>query len=257
MGFTKDFTTDIVWTTTPYSNGALQELPCIEMIGYQQTWSAVIENVNAWMKRFKNAKEGGNPYEGLYVGTPGNSYKLPYFSEHHHAISQGWGTGQGGPVGEVIQNITNFAETIAKTILPAAGILSPQSYEGGTPFTYSFTFNLINTTDKGVSKNKEFLEMFIKDNLHGMNGCLSITPPLIYEVYIPGVRFSPAAVVSGLTVNNKGTMNKNTIGSNYIYPDAWEVTVSITELIVESKTIYNDAIQGKSDSKQFTTRVFP
>ena len=266
-GFDYDFTRgDICWTTTPYTAIALQELPCIEMIGYEQTWSAVIENINAWLVRFKNAKAGGNPYEGLYLGAKGTAYKLPYFNEYHHGVSQSWGMGQGGPVGDIVKNLTDSVETIAKIWKPAAGILSPQSYEGGTPSTYSFTFNLINTNNGAgdnikynVIQNQLFLEQFITDNLHGMNGCLSVTPPLIYEVYIPGVRFCPAAVVSGLTVNNKGTMNKgiSDLLPNYIYPDAWEVTVSITELMVESKTIYGDAIKGSADRSGFTTKVFP
>lgn len=272
-GFYTDFTsqndTGICWTTTPYTALALGELPCVEMWGYEQTWSAVIENINAWMERFKNASAGGNPYKGLYVGEPRNNYKLPYFNEYHHAISQSWGAGS-GPVGDYVKQLTDFAETIAKVVLPAAGILTPQSYEGSNAGTYSFSFNLINTyagagneLPSNILKNKRFLQQFISDNLHAMNGCLSITPPLIYEVYIPGVRWSPAAVVSSLTVNNKGTMNNNKGGiieglpSNYIYPDAWEVTVGITELINESKSIYNDAISNiPAADSIITTKVF-
>jgi hypothetical protein len=269
-----DFTKNqICWTTTPYTQGALSELPFVEMYGHEQTWSAVIGNINAWMARFNDAKEGGNPYKGLYVGDLKSVYVLPYFNEYHHAITQGWGAGQ-GPVGEMTKKLTDFAETLAKVVLPAAGILVPQSYEGGTPGTYSFSFNLINTNAgvgsdgtirTNIEKNKQFLESFIKDNLHGMNGCLSVTPPLIYEIYIPGVRWSPAAVVSGLTVNNKGMMNLNRNGlipglpANYIYPDAWEVTVAVTELINESKTIYNDAITDSAGvvvGSKLTTRVF-
>jgi hypothetical protein len=265
--FTFDFTAnDICWTTTPYTAKALNELPCVEMFGYEQTWSAVIENINAWMERFKEAGAGGNPYKGLYVGTPKTKYKLPYFNEYHHAITQGWGAGQ-GPVGDATKKITDFAETLSKVILPAAGILVPQSYEGGSPGTYSFSFNLINTNagvgnqmEDNVVNNRLFLEQFITDNLHGMNGCLSVTPPLIYEIYIPGVRWSPAAVVSGVTVNNKGMMNKGIfpdLSPNYIYPDAWEVTVAITELINESKSIYKDAVsEAGGIGGMIKTRVF-
>lgn len=261
----------ICWTTTPFSEAALAEMPYVEMQGWEQTWSSAIENIHFWMQRFLDATDGGsggNPFEGLYLGKIASNYVLPYFNEYHHAISQSWGASQ-GPVGSKMQLVQQYVETVAKTMLPAAGILFPQSYEGASPGEYSFNFNLINTnagvgneTGANIVKNKKFLESFIKDNLHNMNGCLSITPPLIYEVYIPGIRWSPAAIVSSLTVNNKGSMNKNTNGmiagarKEYIYPDAWEVTVGIKELINETKDIYDDAVT-KGSISGMTTNVFP
>jgi hypothetical protein len=137
--------------------------------------------------------------------------------------------------------------------------------------SYSFTFNLINTNASvgdgksiatNVKNNRLFLESFISDNLHGQNGVLSIVPPLIYEIYIPGVRWSPAAYVSSLSVKNKGSLNEKSRGIipgepiHYIFPDAWEIAVRITELIKESKTLYGDAITGVGYQKTISTRSF-
>ena len=269
-GFFTDFTTnDICWTTTPYSEKALQNVPSIEMWGWEQNWSAVITNIHNWFKKIQTGSASSNPYAGLYMGTFKRAYKLPYFNEYHHATQQSWGAGQ-GPVGDSIQEGMKLIETTAKTFMPQAGILVPQSYEGSTPATYSFSFTLINTShgagkeaEDHVMGNRIFLEQFIEDNLHAMNGYLSITPPLVYEIYIPGIRWCPAAVVSSLTVNNKGTMNKNIGGTlfpdideNYIYPDAWEVTVGITELISESKQLYKDSIKGSMNKSNITTKAF-
>jgi hypothetical protein len=275
MGIKKyDFTSlgdgGICWTTTPYRAEALKELPSIEMYGYQQEWSTTITSIQTWWTRFKEMGEGGNPYKNLYAGKAVSFYKLPYFSENHHSISQSWGGNQ-GLMGSGIESATKFMETVSKTFLPAAGILTPKSWEGGEAESYSFTFNLINTNmstgDAGqknntVWKNQLFLESFISDNLHGQNGVMSIVPPLIYEVYIPGIRWSPAAYVSSLGVKNKGAMNNNLGGIipgasvNYIYPDAWEVTVTISELIKESKTLYRDATTGAGYASSITTRSF-
>lgn len=257
----------ICWTTTPYSNDALKELPAIEMYGWQQSWSDVITGIQTWMTRAKKIGKSSNPYEKLYIGTAANNYILPFFNEYHHNISQTWQENQ-GPVGAYAKQLTDFAETVGKAMLPAAGILTPKSYSGSVPASYSFTFNLINTNAStnsiatNVANNQKFLHQFIHDNLHGQNGALSITPPLIYEILIPGVRWCPAAIVSGITVNNKGTLNKNTNGiirgaiTEYIYPDAWEVTVSITELINESKTIWADAFKGGTARDGIITRAF-
>jgi hypothetical protein len=263
-GFDVDFTDlgdkGICWTNTPYSKSALEQIPYIEMFGYQQDWSAAITSIQTWLTRFKIYGEGGNPYEALYMGKEATKYKLPYLNEFHHNTSQNWQENQ-GPLGAGVKQLTDLAETVGKAVLPAAGILYPKSYAGAGPTSFSFTFNLINTNasngsiESNVTKNQKFLHQFVRDNLHDQNGVMSIIPPLIYEVYIPGVRWSPAAVVSGFTVNNKGSLNVNKgqmiipgIGmkENYIFPDAWEVTISITELINESRRIWDDAIKDNA-----------
>jgi hypothetical protein len=265
MTFYTDFTTNgdhgICWTTTPYNSETIQQVPYIEMFGYQQDWSAMVAGINTWFTRFKNiGDENANPYENMYLGTEVHAYKLPYLQEYHHNISQSWQENT-GPVGEATQELTKYVETAARAFLPAAGILYPKSYAGSQAASYTVSFNLINTyagdgngISDNVKKNKRFIEQFIMDNLHNQNGALSIVPPLIYEVYIPGIRWSPVAVVDGLTVNNKGTMNVNKDGiiisqpENYIYPDAWEVTFSIKELINESRKIWKDAISDYSSA---------
>ena len=39
----------------------------------------------------------------------------------------------------------------------------------------------------------------------------------------------------------------------YMFPDAWEVTIGVRELINESRRIYTDAIQGASFPKETRT----
>lgn len=252
---------NICWTNTPYTPAALGQLPCIEMLGFQQEWSSAITSIDTWITRIKEGTEG-NPYKDLYMGKPAEkgNYRLPFFSEYHHNTTQSWQENT-GPLGETFKTITDYVETVGKAILPAAGIIFPKSYAGSVPASYSFTFNLINTyagnnagleIQKNIYSNREFLENFIRNNLHDQNGALSVVPPLIYEIRIPGIRFAPAAIVSNLVINNKGMLNK-LYGENYIYPDAWEVTVTITELINESRKIWNDAIQAKG---AISTRVF-
>lgn len=255
-----DFTTDdFCWTTTTYSKGALAELPYIQLIGFQPQYSSTIQAINNWFVRAMSWGDA-NPYAGLYMGEQTRTYKFPYFNEYHHDITQSWQENT-GPLGASVGEAVALAENLAKAVLPAAGVLTPRSYAGQGAATYSFTFNLINTnagsgTGLGLSQNiklnKDFLETLIRDNLHDLKGALTILPPLLYEVYIPGIRFSPAAIISGLSVKNKGSMNTNKGGilsdlpANYIYPDAWEVTVSITELINESRLTYGDAIENSA-----------
>jgi len=243
---------EIIWSTTPYDAQALIELPYVDMIGYQQTHSAAMENIKAWLTRAEQGF-GGNPYKDLYTGEQKMSMRLPYFNEYHHNINQGWEQNQ-GPLGSVVENATKLATNVASVLSPAAGILYPKNYAGAQESSYSFTFYLINTyggadpitgIKANVGKNKKFLENLIGASLHAQQNSIVVQPPYIWEVYIPGIRWSPAAVINNLVISNKGTMNRGHVfdmPKNYIFPDAWEVTIGIKELINESRSIYEDAI---------------
>jgi len=271
-GFNFDFTSTgdngICWTTTPYRQDALNELPGIELYGYQQQWSAAITNIQTvWKRLAATTKEGGNPYYGLYSGTLTTTYKLPFFSEDHHSISNSWEENQ-GPLGNMVKEGTELAKNVVSVLKPAAGVLMPKSFSSPTPATYSFSFNLINTNagsggdiSKNVLKNKKFLESIIRDSLHDQSNAAVVQPPLIYEVYIPGIRWSPASVITGLAIKNKGMMNNNrdlfadaALATNYIYPDAWEVTITVNELIAETKLLYKSGSSG-GPFENITTRA--
>ena len=80
---------DICWTNTPYTPEALQELPSIEMTGYQQEWSAAITSIDTWIARVSEGSDG-NPYKDLYAGALATRYVLPFFAEYHHNTTQSW-----------------------------------------------------------------------------------------------------------------------------------------------------------------------
>lgn len=266
-----DFTVpsqSICWTTSQLSPKALNEVPYIEMRGYRQDWGAVIGNISAWYSRAVDAAVGvNNPYEGLYLGTHISTYKLPYLEDYHHAISQQWGDGTGG-FGTKTEEVMNLAMNFLKAALPGVGVVKPKSYTGSSEASYSFTLNLINTYEVGVGhknkkRNREFLESIIMDSLHRQNNALSIEPPLIFEVFIPGIRWSPASVITNVSVTNKGSLNMaKDIGmlsseapKKYIFPDAWEVTITLTELIKESKNLYEQAITHESSIGNISVRA--
>lgn len=274
MEYITDFTQlgtdkEICWTNTRYGEDTIKEVPFIELLGYEQDWGVIKTSIDAWWARVSDPISMPNPYKDLYRGVEKHAYKLPYLSETHHNISQNWDTHE-TPATPFVKRVTDYVTTLGKSILPAAEVLLPKVYAGSSAAPYSFTINLINTNACGgnitdlIMRNKNFIDNFINDNLHDQNNALSIVPPLIYEVYIPGIKWSPASVVSGLTINNKGTININSgkkilpeLPENYIYPDIWEVTITITDLIRESKKLWKDAIGGAnsvSDSL-ITTRT--
>lgn len=246
----------IRWTASDFSAEAAKELPYIELVEYEQTFSATLANINYWLQRVQGGFE--DAYKGLYLGRPtDNRYILPFFMDSHHNVGQAWQE-HSAPLGPLARKGLDFVENVAKVVYPAAGIIYPKAYAGADHYSYDLQFSLLNTIDEqGVLNNKRFLETFIKQNLHVQHNVLTITPPCLYEIYVPGVRWSPVAVISNLTIVNRGTLNRIPAvgGGNYIVPDAWEVRIQMQELINESRKIYEDAIQGREYGSEMTVKV--
>lgn len=253
---------DIIWTASDYSEDiAMTEFPYIEMIEYEQDFSALKAGIDYWFQRAGEASvdlQSTGAYRGLYHGeATKNVYYLPFYMDSHHNISQSWQENT-APLGASVKRLTNAVESVAKAFFPAAGILYPKSYAGANPYALDLTFDLINTiSEEGIEKNKRFLELIIQQNLHVRHNVLTITPPCLYEVYVPGVRWSPVSVVSNLVVTNQGTLNRipKVGGGYYIVPDAWRIQMQLTELIEESRDIYLDAIMGNESGGQMNVRV--
>jgi len=228
------------WTASDYTATALNNIPWVYMIEYYQEYGQLVTCMNNWAEKIATGAK--DAYKGLYLGTgTGNTYKLPYFVDYHHTTSQNWQENQGG-VGGAIAEVGNVVENIAKAFKPSAGIVYPKSWAGTNENSYNITFDLINTVNPAddIVKNFTFLKTIVGQSLHTQEDVLTITPPCLYEVLVPGIRWAPAAVISGLTIVNKGTMTRT---ANYgIVPDAWGITITIRELINESFNIFDAAV---------------
>ena len=231
------------WTASDYTAAAFENMPFIYMWEYQQEYSQILQAIGNWIELSKQMEEGyimSNPYAGLYSGTKKNEYRLPFFTDYNHNINQSWQENQ-GPLGGSLRQVGDFIEKVAKVFKPTAGILYPKSWAGSNEGTYSFSFDLINTIDpRDITKNRNFLNAIIGQNLHEQVNAVCMLPPCLYEIQIPGVRYSPACVISALTISNKGTLTRPDGGM--IVPDAWGVTIQITELINESRNIFESML---------------
>lgn len=251
----------IYWTASKYDQQALYTLPYIEMRGRQLNYSALLNSIKSWTTNIGNklgVKE--NPYAGLYSGDESTVYVLPFFSDYHHSISQNWQSDSTTDLPNEL--VSGYVAPLAKLYTPSVGVLKLNEYKGSTPQSYSFSFSLVNTlTDEigSVTLNKLFLENLIRDNLHQQVNAVTTMPPLVYEILVPGVRWSPAAVISSIDVKNRGVLNIGVVGDGeqYIYPDAWEVNITITELFTESKELWDGAVSVGTDGiSGIKTRIF-
>lgn len=233
-----------------YKKDALSEVPRLTMTEYQINVSSLASSVQYWLNQgietveslvagdIFNA-ESDNPYKGLYHAKPtGQSYIFPFYAPYHHQMTNNWSENK-GPLGETIDA---FIANPAKLLKPSAGIETAKAWQGTNAGSFEIKFQLLNTVeDKDIEKNQALIKQLLRANMPYRINAVTQLPPVIYTVAIPGVRYSPAAVISNMTVANLGQINFIN-GKNI--PDAFEVQLQITELIVESRQIFDAAING-------------
>jgi len=234
-----DFTVpnSFIWTASEFTAKALEEMPSVELVEYQQNSSGILQGINYWQNMISSGGGGDNPYQGLYVAKKtGGEYIFPFYSQYNQTIQQTWNASE-GMLGDKLGNAKKIIEGFGKYGAPTAGIVRPQSWGGVTPATVSFELYLLNTTSAGYTSNMELLKQLTKQNLHEQSSFLNILPPCLYSVNVPGVRYSPVSVVSNLAIDNMGTINKI---DNFNIPDAWKLSMVFTELIAQSRNLYDE-----------------
>ena len=245
----------------------------------------VLENVkNRIPQRFNLEGLGSEtlkPYEGLYITEDTKFlYNLPYFSDNQNSIFNSFSdqdeaftqlnlTGAG--------ELTRSMREVAMGASAAINFEAPGVYIEKPKFfnfesygeTVSFTFPLINTgwsTFNDVLKNWQLLYLLIYQNRPNRRSRDLIDPPVIYEVTIPGIRYSPFAYIENMSVDFKGSRrrmdipvpyNGGTTVINTIIPDAYIVTVRLRTLIGETQNFLYSMIHDKQNIVTVTDKFDP
>ena len=96
-------------------------------------------------------------------------------------------------------------------------------------------------------KNYEFISLFGMQNLKIRTSFLTYIPPKIYSVESRGRGgvYMPAAYVSSYDVRSIGATREIQIGGNtHLIPEAYKVSITLTELIQESANIMQGSLGG-------------
>lgn len=244
-----DVITNYSWTVSK-SQAAKNEVPRIIISEYQPNVSSITQGTLYWAHQFNTIRESlengrdisdlktADPYEKLYSvsdSESGNSYTFPFYSDYHHAITNSWGENK-GIVGSTTKGALDAITTGSRAVFPSAGIEQAKSWEGTTPAQYQFSFQLLNTVaSDDIQKNQKLIKSLINNNLLDKMDFLVVRPPAICEVEIPGIRGRTVAVMNTINIQNLGQMN-------YIQkqnvPDAYLITITIQELLTESRQIF-------------------
>lgn len=243
---------DYPWTL---SNN-VKDVPYIELTEYEQDIVALYAQLKYWYTQAKDTlkfDDATNPYENLYhAKKTGLAFKLPYFSERHHNTQQNWGEipsliDKLEPYFKIATNIVSLAT--GGTAAVGMNINKPKRWGGGVCESYQVGFTLFNIKNaEDYIDNQKFINRLLLSSLHNQRNAILASPPALFTVKIPGIRYSPASVINSVNITNKGQMNYLN-GMNI--PDAYDVQLSITELILESRQI----LKGFIDNNENTVKA--
>lgn len=217
------------------------------------------------------------PYHNMYTTNPtGFRYLLPYFTGNHHQLINSFSTDKGETGSGLGSGLMSLGEQMSETVANISkgvsmNIVEPGSYIEKSKFfnfsgrekTYQFAFPLsnsrnhpgMNATDS-ISRNWQLLFLLIYQNSPNRMSRDLILPPAIYEAHIPGVWYSKYSYISQLDIKFLGTrrmgeVNIPTLGGSTariqsIIPDAYLVSIGVTELVSESQNMLYHMSKGKN-----------
>lgn len=262
MGYATNGVYDVVkdykWTFTQSSNRPEGKIPYIQLTEYEQDLSTLYAQLAYWINNLKTTGAGKDisPYENLYHALPtGTVFKFPYYEGYDHQIMQKWGQSKGLQDFSLVEKTLQLVGAAAKALQMAPGttVNQPRVWSGADAVTYPVTFKLFNTdSEEDIARNVDLKQRLQFSTLHDQRSAILASPPALFEVYIPGIRYSPAAVISNLAVTNVGQMN---LWNGMNIPDAYEITITIAELITESRQILKAAIDGDFTKVRAITEV--
>lgn len=235
-----------------------------------------------------NSSDRVDPYAGIYKADPTSfSYIFPHYDKNLINTSNSWDSkvpSEGVSLQKgLLDTLSNFVSTVAKEVhinadfnrtddaliklrgvegpteaSPFAGIEQPLFYSGTTRNKYTIKFPLFNNTSiDDIKRNHDFIRLFTYQNLKDRTSPATYSPPVFYKVVnVPGYMGSmgpkPAVWVSNFNVQNIGAVRAIDIGignnTKVATPEAFLVTIELTELIADSKQIFLGYLSGDNST---------
>ena len=183
-----------------------------------------------------------------------------------------------GMINDATEFTAKFAGALAGRFLePGRYIEKPKNFAfDGRQKSYVVNFPLFNTKSYNeIIKNWQFLFLLTYQNTPGRVTKDVINPPVQYEAYIPGSWYSKFTSITDMTVNFRGArremdipvpfLDRNTNdGEEWllqkrmirtVIPDAYEVSITLTEIFGETQNSLYHLLAQSSDSKIVTGEV--
>lgn len=130
-----------------------------------------------------------------------------------------------------------------QALYPSVAITDrPRVFSSHNERSITINFTLYNTLNPDDwQNNRDLAYLLMSQNLFNKRDLTTGVPPVFYDVYIPGQYFSYASCVTQLKVDYLG--NQRLMFNEYIVPDAYDITMTLTEMVKPSKNQF-DAVQS-------------
>ena len=255
------------WSVNNPEQKYLGEVPKIILTEYQSNTGPILESLELFAKTLgrvgQTAGQAGenivagagavkdpaaaklNPYLEMYKGVhTGNVYQLPFFNAYNHTMNNTWAEGKE----MAVQAAVGSALRLLGDLGQKGNVEKRRVWTGTSPASYSFSFTLYNTFDvNDIMQNLLFVRGLLNNNMATRTSFATMLPPCFYKVEIPGVRYSPMAVLAGIDVTNVGQVNRTPMslptGDGAFHsmdvniPDAWSINITVNELLKETRNI--------------------
>jgi hypothetical protein len=148
-----------------------------------------------------------------------------------------------GSINQGMNLLTGLAKVVAMAQYPLVGAHDrPRIFGTHSERTITVSFPLFNTVEKDEWKaNQKFIHTLMNQNLMYKTSYVTGVPPVFYDVFIPGQYYCWASCVTNIQVENLG--NTRMLEAS-IVPDAYQVSVTFSEMVVPSKNQFDARFTG-------------
>lgn len=281
------------WEEVPYIR--LREYKCVDssikrqlafnfQLGIDTAINSTMGAGAALKRSFVNPKNSIDVYSEIWPkdNPTGFSYRFPYFNKKGMELaSEAWQSLD--PIGDSLKGITEGLGKMVNQDSRAAGMLAnagkvmdlmqagtqlamqakypavgvtdrPKVFMAHNSRSIEISFTLYNTVEeRDWRENRDLLYLIMSQNLFNKRDLTTGVPPVFYDVYIPGQYYSYASTVTNYQVNYLG--NQRLIWGGYIVPDAYEVTISLGELVQPSKNQFEALQDGSAQNHVSVTSL--
>ena len=289
-GAMRNVVKDYRWTLSKTKNR--DDVPYIRLMEFRANETVIQKQINLYSQlvpsRIGNTigatqskKPSLQPYEEIFPKTDptGFSYWFPYFSKTSLELTTpNWqhidgaadaikgtmqelaGTWFGKGAGEAASMISSGIDIAASTAKIAAAAQYPVVGQVDRPIIFTehaeraitISFPLFNTVEEGDwVKNRELIYLLMEQNLYNKRDYTTGLPPVFYDVYIPGQYYCFASCITQINVENLG--NTRLLYNEFIVPDAYQVTLTLSEMTMPSKNQFAAIFNGEARNQVKTS----
>jgi hypothetical protein len=140
-------------------------------------------------------------------------------------------------------------EALLKSQYPVVGVFDrPRVFTSHGNRNVTIEFPLYNTKNAfDWIKNRNLLYKIMTQNLYNKRDYITGNPPVFYRVLIPGQYFSFASCLTNFKVENLG--NTRMEYGSYIVPDAYQVSITLTEMVMPSLNQFQAVTTGEANNR--------